>query len=280
MKVKIYPDLIFRTPKFSYQSVLADCWDELKDAISISSDAFYQTIKDVKAEDLSSLPPKIFFTIWKYFNRAKFRSTPYGTFAGFSILKDALSLTESQIIVNQKQIVHEFIDWPYKNSLEFSTADLLSKNCLLFANSSYYFTTTSIRYIACTEGLFELAEIDIDDFVVQILKACLKPIHVNELIKVLNISPERESEVLSLLEDMVSLQLLLSDSDPNIIGEDYFKRINLHLGDKPKYLIAEREVISGGFDAKILEAIPGLINLMQHILPVDGRDALKQFINK
>ncbi|RZK21843.1 MAG: hypothetical protein EOO43_10340, partial [Flavobacterium sp.] len=38
--------------------------------------------------------------------------------------------------------------------------------------------------------------------------------------------------------------------------------------------------ISGGFDAKILEAIPGLINLMQHILPVDGRDALKQFINK
>jgi len=281
MKVKIYPDLIFRTPKFSYQSELAECWEELKDSISISSDAFYQTIKDVKAEDLNSLPPKIFFTIWKYFNRAKFRSTPYGTFAGFSILKNALCSTESQIIVDQKQIVHEFIDWPYKNSLEFSIADLLSKNCVLFANSSYYFTATSIRYIACTEGLFELAEVDIDEFVVQILKACIKPIHVNELIKALNVSPETQSEVLILLEDMLSLQLLLSDSDPNIIGEDYFRRINLSLsGNMPKYLIAQREVISGGFDGKILEAIAGLVNLMQHILPVDGRDAVKQFINK
>ncbi|GGI22447.1 lantibiotic dehydratase [Pedobacter mendelii] len=281
MKVKIYPDVVFRTPKFSYKSSLFECWEELKVAISISSDAFYETIRDVKAEELNSLPPKVLFTIWKYFNRAKFRSTPYGTFAGFSILNKAFNNTELQVVVKEQQIVHEFIDWPYKNTLTFSLKDLLKNNCLLFTNSSYYFTTTSIRYIACTDGLFELAEIDKDDFVIEILEKCLKPINVNELIERLNISAERIDEVFSLLEDMLSLQLLLSNSDPNIIGDDYFQRIGLvsHV-DFPKYLIAEREVISGGIDEKLLHGIPGLINLMQHILPIDGRDALKQFINK
>lgn len=281
MKVNIYPGLIFRTPKFSYQSKLIDCWEELKTAIAISSDAFYQTIKEVKADELNSLPPKVFFTIWKYYNRAKFRSTPYGTFAGFSILNDALGNSQSEIRVVEKQVVHRFVDWPYKNKLEFSLSDLLDNNCMLFANSSYYFTTTSIRYIACTDGLFELAEIDQDDFVLQILKACLEPITVNSLLKKLNISEEGKGDVFSLLEDMLSLQLLLSDHDPNIIGEDYFKRLNIEPSrETNEYLIAERAVISGGVDEKLLQSVPGLINLMQHILPVDGREALKEFINK
>lgn len=281
MKVNIYPGLIFRTPKFSYQSELADCWDELKAAIAISSDAFYQTIKEVKAHELNSLPPKVFFTIWKYYNRAKFRSTPYGTFAGFSILNNALGNSETKIRVKKQQVVHQFVDWPYKNKLEFSPSELLNNNCILFANSSYYFTTTSIRYIACTDGLFELAEIDQDDFVLQILKACLEPITVNTLLEKLDISEKGKADVFSLLEDMLSLQLLLSDHDPNIIGEDYFKRLNIQPSAETKeYLIAERAVISGGVDEKLLQSVPGLINLMQHILPADGRDALKEFINK
>ena len=281
MKVKIAKDLVFRTPRFSYKSELADYWEELKSAISISSDAFYQTIKDVKVDEIEKLQPKVLFTIWKYFNRAKFRSTPYGTFAGFSILAEAISSSESKITVEEKQVVHEFIDWPHKNKLNFSPSNCLANNCLLFANSSYYFTTTSIRYIACTDGLFELAEIDNDEFVVQILKACLHPVRVNDLIKVLNISIDGQADVFALLEDMLSLQLLLSETDPNIIGEDYFNRVGIKPAiEIPKYLIAERSVISGGLDEKIFAAIPGLINLMQHILPVNGKDALKQFVNK
>ncbi|WP_316832650.1 thiopeptide-type bacteriocin biosynthesis protein [Pedobacter aquatilis] len=281
MKVNIYPDVIFRTPRFSYKTELIDCWEELKSAIAISSDAFYQTIKDVKAEELETLNPKVLFTVWKYFNRAKFRSTPYGTFAGFSIISEALSATAQQIVVEEKQEVHEFIDWPFKNNLHFSLAEQLQNNCLLFSNSSYYFTTTSIRYIACTDGLFELAEIDNDAFVVEILKNCLQPIRVNDLLQKLDITGEAKADVFSLLEDMLSVQLLLCDIDPNIIGEDYFNRINIKSSPElPKYLISERASLSGGIDEKLFQSIPGLINLMQHILPVDERDALKQFINK
>ncbi|KQS41526.1 lantibiotic dehydratase [Pedobacter sp. Leaf194] len=281
MKVAIHQDVIFRTPRFSYQSELADCWEALKASIAISSDTFYQTIKDVQAAELEKLNSKVLFTIWKYYNRAKFRSTPYGTFAGFTMLKSALSSTENKITIEEKQTVHEFIDWPFRNSLKFSIAELLGNNCMLFANSSYYFTNGSIRYIACTDGLFELAEVDTDEFVVQILQICSKPVSVNDLIVRLGIEAARKDEVLSLLEDMLSLQLLLSDTDPNIIGEDYFKRINVKSAhDTPKYLISERKALSGGLDERMFHAVPGLINMMQRILPVDGRDALKQFVNK
>jgi len=278
MKLNIQPTIIFRTPKFSYQSELVDCWEELKRAISISSAAFYETIKEVKASELKDLPPRVYFTIWKYFNRAKFRSTPYGTFAGFSLLNNAIKPSESRIVIEEAQKVRELIDWPYKNNIQLPLADLLQKNCLLFSNSSYYLTPNSIRYIACTEGVFELAELDQDDFVKQILAACLKPVRFNDLIKQLNLSDAETHNLFDLLQDMHDLQLIFTNYDPNIIGDDYFERLGLTAAaGLPKYLIAQRTALSGGINERLFQAIPGLINTLHSIMPAKDRDALSQF---
>ncbi|WP_316828238.1 thiopeptide-type bacteriocin biosynthesis protein [Pedobacter miscanthi] len=281
MKLNIQPAIIFRTPKFSYQSELADCWEELKKAIAISSSAFYETIKDVEADKLHELPPKLYFTIWKYFNRAKFRSTPYGTFAGFSLLTDAIKPSDCKIVIEEEQKIHELVDWPYKNNIQLPLADLLKKNCMLFSNSSYYFTLNSIRYIACADGVFELAELDEDDFVKQILAACLKPIRINELIQVLNLKDEGVENLFGLLQDMHDLQLVFTNYDPNIIGKDYFQRLGLTTTeDLPKYLIAQRDVKAGHVKEQLLSAIPGLIKTLHGILPNGNREALSQFITR
>ncbi len=278
MKLNIQPTVIFRTPKFSYQSELVDCWEELKSAISISSAAFYETIKEVKANEIQDLPPKVYFTIWKYFNRAKFRSTPYGTFAGFSLLKDAIKPFESGIVIEEAQTVRELVDWPYKNDIQFSLAELLQKNCLLFSNSSYYLTPNSIRYIACTDGVFELAELDQNDFVQQILAACLKPIRLNELVKLLSLDDTEVQHLFGLLQDMHDLQLVFTNYDPNIIGEDYFERLGLTAtADLPKYLIAQRKVLSGCINERSLQAIPGLINMLHNVMITKDHEALGQF---
>jgi len=278
MKLTIQPTVVFRTPKFSYQSELVDCWDELKLAISISSAAFYETIKEIKANELQNLPPKVYFTIWKYFNRAKFRSTPYGTFAGFSLLNNAIKPSESSIVIEETQKVRELIDWPYKNDLQLPMAELLQKNCLLFSNSSYYLTSNSIRYIACTDGVFELAELDQNEFVQQILAACLKPTRLNDLVKQLNLDDAEIQNLFGLLQDMYDLQLVFTNYDPNIIGEDYFERLGLNAtADVPKYLIAQRTVLSGCINERSLQAIPGLINILHSIMPVKGHNALSQF---
>ncbi|WP_165499662.1 lantibiotic dehydratase [Pedobacter frigidisoli] len=281
MKLNIHPTVIFRTPKFSYHAELSACWEELKAAIAISSTAFYEHIKDVNADEVHQLPPKIFFTIWKYFNRAKFRPTPYGTFASFSILADAVKPSDEQIIVEENQKIRALIDWPSKNNIHFNFVELIEQNCLLFSNSSYYLALNSIRYIACTNGLFELAEIDKNDFVLAILSACLKPIRVVELVKVLGLDDDELANLYGLLQDMHELQLVFTNFDPNIIGEDYFERIGLKPEDYPaKYLIAERTVKSGHVDERLLQAVPGLVKLLQGTLPFDNKPALKQFVDK
>ncbi|RZK62959.1 MAG: hypothetical protein EOO95_14250, partial [Pedobacter sp.] len=280
MKPLIHPSIIFRTPKFSHQADLESSWDELKKAISISSSSFYETIKDVEAHELRKLPSKIFFTIWKYFNRAKYRSTPYGTFASFSFLANAFNESESKIIVNNEQVVHQFIDWPYRNELHFDFEKLMADNIQLFSNTSYYSTLNSIRYIACTEGVFELAEIDQNEFIMQILECCAKPIAVNDLIKTLGVDEAGKIEFLELLHDMHSIQLLFTEFDPNVIGEDYFERIGIDDSNLPKYLIAERKVIAGGLDEHLIKPIPTLIDLLSKILKSDEREALKGFISR
>lgn len=281
MKLNIHPSIIFRTPKFSYQADVASCWDELKEAIAVSSSAFYETIKDVQADDLNNLPSKVSFTIWKYFNRAKYRSTPYGTFASFSFLNQAFQTAESKIIINEAQVVHRFIDWPYRNELHFDFERLLADNAELFSNSSYYTTSDGIRYIACTDGVFELAEIDQHDLVERILNICSEPITVKALLAKLDLDANTQTDALRLIADMHALQLIFSDRDPNIVGQDYFERIGIAAtADKPKYLIAERKTISGGLDEKLLKPLPGLIQLLSKILKSNEREALTSFIRR
>ena len=281
MKLHIQPTLIFRTPKFSYQTELTDCWEELKEAISISSAAFYETIKDVKANELAGLPPKIHFTIWKYFNRSKFRATPYGTFASFSLLENAIKPVAEPIVVQKALQVHELVDWPQKNNIGFQLAEILPKNCMLFSNSSYYLTPNSIRYIACADGVFELAELDYEDTVKQILDSCLAPISVNDLVKALQLEHTELEGLFGLLQDMHDLQLIFTDYDPNIIGTDYFERIGFNdTADLPKYLLAQRTVQSGNLEERLLQAIPALAKLIQDILPAKDQGALGQFTTR
>ncbi|WP_316804692.1 thiopeptide-type bacteriocin biosynthesis protein [Pedobacter nototheniae] len=281
MKLNIHPTVILRTPKFSHQANLSTFWNELKEDIAISSDAFYQTIKEVKAEELSELPSRIFFTIWKYFNRAKYRSTPYGTFASFALLKDAIKAYGETIVINELQQVHRFIDWPYKNNLPFSLPDLLAKNCFIFSNSSYYHISASIRYIACTEGVFELAEIDDNPLVKQVLDACLTPIRISELIEQLKSDEQEKLSLFALLEDMHALQLVFTSYDPNIIGEDYFQRLNLQPGNNlPEYLIAERKQISGHIDENLVQHIPELVQFLHKVVPHVEKGALTNFIGR
>lgn len=281
MKLNIHPTIIFRTPKFSLKSDLFDSWEELKMDIAISSDDFYQTIKEVKAEDLKKLPPKIYFTIWKYFNRAKFRSTPYGTFASFSIVEKTTLAQESEFIIDQEQKITELPDWPLKNELKFEISEVVLHHLKIFANSSFYQLPDSIRYIAFADGTFELAEIADDEFVLKVLNVASKPIAVDDLVQKLGLTPDELENFYSLLQDMHDLQLIFTEYDPNIIGEDYFKRIAInHIDAYPKYLIAERACLQANLNQQTFKHLPQLIDLLHQLMPKSNHESLVQFKNR
>ncbi|MBC7417057.1 MAG: lantibiotic dehydratase [Pedobacter sp.] len=281
MKPKIHPSIIFRTPKFSYLVDLSSVWEELKEAISISSVSFYEIIKDVTAGDLDRLPPKVKFTIWKYFNRAKFRSTPYGTFANVGILNDCISNKESNVIIQKKQKIGDFIDWPFKSSIPRDVGAEILADTLIFSNSTYYKTIDGLRYVSFANNVFELSEIGDNQLVENVLAACLTPIKVSELVNFLKVAEEEAEHLTSLLIQMHELQLIFVEKDPNSIGEDYFRRIGIQSSlEIPQYIIAQRDAISANIDEKLLQHLPNLIGFLNQLLPYEERPPLANFISR
>ena len=281
MKTKIHPNVIFRTPKFSYLDDLTGVWEELKEAISISSFAFFEVIKDVEKDDLENLPQKVRFTIWKYFNRAKFRSTPYGTFASVGLLTNCFSAEDSKIVISHQQTVDSFIDWPYKSTIERDIKAELLKDCELFSNSTFYKTKDGLRYVSYENEAFEISEIGENESVENILLACLKPIKVSKLISYLGVSAEEVETVQNLLVQMYSLQLIFTEKDPNSIGIDFFERTGVAVSpETPKYLLANRIAEQANFDQKLFQHLPSLVSALNLILPLEERPPLSKFIER
>ena len=77
MKVESHHSILYRTPQFPINASLEESWSELKESIRLASPYFYGIIKDLDADQITTQTESIQFTIAKYFNRAKFRATPY-----------------------------------------------------------------------------------------------------------------------------------------------------------------------------------------------------------
>ncbi|MBB5441281.1 thiopeptide-type bacteriocin biosynthesis protein [Pedobacter sp. AK017] len=280
MKLNIHQAIIFRTPQFPLTATLAESWDELKASIAVSSTDFYAQIKDFSAADLHTLPEKIQHTLWKYFNRAKYRSTPYGTFSGVGMIDTTQAENAEQIIIEDQQIVHKFADWPEKDKISFPIKALFEKDCALYTNSSFYSVQNIIRFIAFDNKTFELVDIDHNEFALKVLKACTKPIKLSQLVSLLNIHAVDLNNFYDFLADLIDLQLLFTAQSPNIIGQDYFQRIDFPIiSEMPLYLLTERKAIAGNINTSIFKELPSLCKQLPALFPaLDG--SLSNFITR
>lgn len=281
MKLLIHPKLVFRSPRFSVEDSLPECWKELKEAIAESSDDFYQLIKDLEPEDLPDQAPAVRNTVWKYFNRARHRSTPFGRFAAVGVCDAAYSRQNGPITVSAMPEYHRFVDWTLKNEAEYTFEQLVQADGLLFANSTYYPFQNSIRYITFHDEKFEIAEMEPDAFVLCVLELCRHPLPVTvALSRLRELHPEIE-DVQEHIISLISLQLLFTSLDPNITGEDYFRRIGLKCEQAQRhYVISERKCLGGHFDLRLLKRLDGLIALLRQLIPQNENAQLRDFIQR
>ena len=276
MKTTISPVVLLRIPAFSITAQLFEVWEELKIAISFSSRTFYEKIKTIEAHELATLDPKVQFTIWKYFNRSKYRGTPYGSFAGFAVAE--LVADAKEVVFSQKQHLHRFKDWSYRNDLEISNDELSAADRLYFSNSSTYSTSRNIRFISLQEEVFELAEIEKSTFITELLDFCSKKAKYTAIRDFAADRTISEEVLTGILKAMLDLQLLFTDLNPNIIGPDYFSRSNQPLSDtEEQYLIAERKVYSGGVNKAALAHLPSCIDYLIKTNLASENQGLKSF---
>lgn len=275
IRINAFDKMICRTPAFSINQQLPNIWDELKAKIEGSSPAFYAIIKHVDASDLSQLDEKTRFTIWKYLNRAKYRSTPFGSFAAISLMTigsdDAVNIQ-----INKKMDLHHFTDWSQKIK---HLPKNLSKINFLISNSTIYMVDQEIRYIKAKDGTFELAAVETIPELCNILMFCKRKRSINELIELMKYTFNYDSEsTKALLMQMIKLQLLYTDQHPNITGTDYFKRLGVSCQpDASNYIMAERKIGKGNFNANLLQHLPNYIHQMQQLIPLTTNNNLEDF---
>lgn len=279
MDLKLLPTVICRTPLFSYEDTLDDKWDELKEAIKIASKDLYEQIKDTKKEDYDTLPEKVRFSCWKYFNRARFRATPFGPFGSITMVP--LDKAGSNVILETEPTLHRFTNWIHKDTL-LTDPIALYKNAKLFqANTSVYPCGDQLRYISMLEdGTFEIASIDKQAIIEDVLHKCKTTITKEEVVEHLVHAYTLDLAVVTdFLIQLITLQLLLTDLHPNIIGTDYFKRVGLHSKafEQDPYIIATRPLLKGSFNIQSFKVIPEAINFIKDYLPQPVHKPLEDF---
>lgn len=271
---------VCRTPAFSLNSRFEAVWPILKEKIKESSPEFYSLIKDVGAIDLAGLPVKIRYSIWKYANRAQYRATPFGQFASSTLVPIVPSLTtEESIQISEDMNLHHFVSWVNKNDLDIHSG-LYQENASCYqTNTSFYVMGDEIRFLYNNEGTFNLTAVEQHESIVYILNYCLIKRSKEELYQcVFEAIQLNENETEDLIGSLIELQLLLTDFHPNIIGGDYFERINFNSNEESKqYIIAERKLLSGEISSKRLDNLKELIHVLDRILPIAENDNLSNF---
>lgn len=261
-----FNQIIVRVPQLPISSSIEESWSDLKESIKISSPEFYEIIKDVDYQNINSLPERQQLTILKYFNRSKYRCVPFGTFS--SIGTAAIGNNgQFSLVLNDKRKVHSLTDWKATQLLEKSLNDILSEDYKLFSNSTYYTVGNQIRFVRRMGEQFELAEIEHDLTISNILGCCQSPRKISEVLELVR-DTNSNDDLLVLLDDLIGCGLLITELEPNLIGKDYFRRVKF----RPKsvsglYVIAEHTFDKGVISKKYTQHIPVLIELLTRILP-------------
>lgn len=285
MKISLSEFILCRTPAFGITDRLEDKWEELKEKINESSPDFHQTIAGLETDEIAKLPEKARFTIWKYFNRAKYRATPFGTFATVVPIPVVKAPTQP-IQISEAIYPHYFIDWSQKEIYSQNVKKAFKYSKYFLSNSSFYLIGEEIRYVCSKNQGFELAAVARMPELEILLEHCRHPTPLHSLHELMWQQFEMDKgNTNQLLMQLIDLQLICTDAFPNITGEDYFARINQQAKCLPSdYIIAERKLLNGAFEQQYLKQLPELIGfLTQHFQPAincDLNDFKQAFLKK
>lgn len=267
MKPTPFNKFIVRVPQFPYTATLEESWEELKKSIRLSSPDFYQLISEVSAGELGQLPEKVAGTVRRYFNRARFRAIPHSTFASWSVCEPAKTGDVDALTVSQNLTVRKLVDWKQtKQATPYTFNDIVQGNRCLFANSSYYRIEDRLRYLTSEDDRFELSDIDYNPLLVRIMSAAARPVTITKLQEAVAADFPDEKELLEIIEQMIAAQLLFTEYDPNIIGEDYMERRGIQSASSiPPYVLSARKQVKGKLPDKLFHQLYDYLMLVSSL---------------
>jgi thiopeptide-type bacteriocin biosynthesis protein len=275
IKFSIAPNAFCRSPLFSIDTKIEEAWPTLKKLIRETSADFYQQISNLSADDLDSQPEKVKFTIWKYFNRSRYRSTPFGEFAAISILP--IPLSDRNIVISQEMDVLSRADWKAVEQISYQCRQL--ERASFRTNPLCYAYGKEFHYLYRGEKEFELNAVPQRQDISLLLDFCKELRTFHDIAEIMSIELGMNGKsVLALIRQLLQLQLMGCDLHANVTGEDYFQRRGLDQDtEKLSYKIASRTTIAGGLGHETASELEEYANFIVRCLPGYQNPQLEQF---
>lgn len=222
---KFFDEIVLRTPAFSIEDHQLKNNHVFREALYLASPSVFE-----KAQSKSMEKP-----IRKYENRSKYRCTPFGLFAGCSVIKwgETSNVTfEDKGKFERRTYIDIFV---FKNIVQYfiQKYDMLNL-CLLFTNSSLYKIGNAYRYVEINDTekgrSFKLAELDSFEILDHITEMCKQGQLKSQIIDFLISSDFAKSDSEGFIHQLIENQVLVTELDINVTGENFFDRFIEALG--------------------------------------------------
>ncbi|HEV7781399.1 MAG TPA: lantibiotic dehydratase [Chitinophagaceae bacterium] len=232
--------LVLRTPAIPFVPLL----DEEKvnglllntdflEAIYLASPVLYNEcirLRDGQIQDEKEAQ-KIRTSLIKYFQRMYSRSTPFGLFSGCSLINWGES--DTNIILPSDSFLRSTrLDMHYLCALgqHLSSVPAIKERLLYFPNNSAYKMGNEVRYVEYKymEGkrVHQISSVLHSDYVDAVLKKATAGATTGEIANLL-VEQEAvsETEALEFVDELIASQLLVSELDPAITGDEFIYQL-------------------------------------------------------
>ncbi len=227
MKISILDRLVFRTPANAYNNKAVVNADAIREALYLASPVLTEElnkyekgfIKDGKEKK------KLEESIYKYYSRSCTRCTPFGLFAGVGT---AVWGDTSNIVLADKKQRETRLDMNYVCAMGQYIASLedIRAQLLFYPNNSIYTIADKIRYVdykyVKTRRSHQISEVDKGEYLAAILQGAEKGALIRDLAACISSEDISTTEATGFVLEIIEAQLLKSELEPNVTGENYF----------------------------------------------------------
>lgn len=236
---------LLRVPFYPYNSLRhLDCIDSIislkafKEAIYIASPSLYDEIyiKNNKGE-------KVMLSLVKYFIRACTRCTPYGLFAGCSVIQIGKE-SHIEIAPESDYQIYSRIDMEYLcDIIRMIEQDTVLKDTLKYhTNTTLYYSYKNVRYIEYVNNnhkrKYSFAEVELSEYLDIIIQSAFQtPQTIESLANKLISEDITFEEAKDFINELINEQILVSELEPSVIGEDLIFQLQHKLNILNKFTL-------------------------------------------
>ncbi len=222
MNYTINNKVILRTPKNSFDLFInktsadeIEISEEFNESLYLASPSLYETsLRKINKSDVE--PPALL----NYLSRSCFRCTPFGLFAGLSVVE--FNEKTELIFSGKKRFTRLDMDYHLKLIDHLRTVPLINNAIVFFSNNSIYKTAGKLRYIEYelknNKRHYAVSEVTYSKELRKILNASNKGATLSSLVELITDNNTSKDDAQVFIKALVQNQLLVSELQPAITG--------------------------------------------------------------